>query len=305
MSTEADVVAQLEQMGNPPAEPAAEPVAAVAAEPPPEPAPSPAPEPAKPLSLKDDDLIEVVVDGKPVQMAWKDARGGFMRNADYTRKTQEAARLRTEAESLQEQVSQAKQTLQQREAQINEVLGNPEKVAAWYQMLLANRQQAGQPPAQAQAGAQADLAQLQEQILAQTQERIEKATEELEVRQLAANYVQELSKATDALKDEYPQLKAVRGIDRILREEVQQMKPSSIQEAKTMLTAAAKAQAEELDSHFTERQKKAAAGKTQATGIEPPGGKGVLPAPKKYKGPDDPAFEQDLTQQIQKLMDAG
>jgi len=293
-------------MGTPLAEPAAEPAAAVATEPTPEPAPSPAPEPATPapVSLKDDDLIEVIVDGKPVQMAWKDARGGFMRNADYTRKTQEAARLRTEAESLQEQVEQAKQTLQQRETQINEVLGNPEKVAAWYQMLLANRQQAGQTPAQAQAGAQVDLQQLQAQLREETQQYVTKATEELEVRQLAASYTQTLQQATDALKDQYPQLKAVRGIDRILREEVQQMKPATLAEAKDMLASAAKAQAEELDTYITERQKKAAAGKTQATGIEPPGGKGVLPAPKKYKGVDDPEAIGDLTAQIQKLMEA-
>ena len=48
-----------------------------------------------------DRLVTVKVDGQELQVPLKDLRDGYMRQADYTRKTQEAAQLRQELEPLQ------------------------------------------------------------------------------------------------------------------------------------------------------------------------------------------------------------
>jgi len=129
------------------------------------------------------------------------------------------------------------------------------------------------------------------------------ATEELEVRNLAARYSQEVDTTITALMDKNPILKRVRGIDRLLREDVAERQPQSIDEAKRYFIEAATIRARELAAEIQQQQtQQAVVAAQQLRGIEPPGGT-VVPPPTAGKAP---LGSKDLTraaiEDIQRLM---
>jgi hypothetical protein len=108
--------------------------------------------------------------------------------------------------------------------------------------------------------------------------------QELQVRQTAAVYQQEIDTAIGQALSQFPELKNVRRINEVLKSEVAERQPSTIEEAKALFAVVAKEQADALRTFAIEEKKKAAVSKEQLkNGIEPPGGTGIQAKPEKFK----------------------
>ncbi len=66
-------------------------------------------------SLKDEDLVEVVIDGKTEKVPYKELKSGYSRQSDYTRKTQQHADERRRWESDRETLLRVEREKWQRE----------------------------------------------------------------------------------------------------------------------------------------------------------------------------------------------
>src|SRR4051812_47410594 len=76
-----------------------------------------------PVSIKDDDLVEITVDGKPERMTYAEAKAGFQRHQDYTRKTQAVSAQRKELENLYSGLTAKQKELLEKETAIDSILG--------------------------------------------------------------------------------------------------------------------------------------------------------------------------------------
>lgn len=234
------------------------------------PAPAPATEP--------EPMYEVKVGGKTFKVPLSELTQGYQRTADYTRKTMALAERQKEFERVH---AEHAKFAAERE-QLKQFLSDPIAIKAYLEQL------GGQAP-DADPASPVTAAQLQQfyaRQAAQQQQaldaRMQQMTAELEIRQTAAQYATEIDGAVQHALSQFPELKAVRRIDRILREEVADRQPSSLEEAKQMFLSVAKEQADTLRNFAAEEKKKAAVQQAQLTkGIEPPGGTGVQPSPQR------------------------
>jgi myosin heavy subunit len=277
--------------------------AAPASTPTPATAETPAPVAAttpKVVSLNDDDLVELLQNGQIVQRPWKEAKASTMMHADYTRKTQEVAAARKELEGVYTQMVE-------REQKIASFLQNRTAMEQYLQTLQQQQVQENPNISQNELASMQDVRRLLQQEMASAQQKlaqtVEAKTQEIAVTQAAASIKNDLDSTVKTLKSEFPALSTIKGIDKILYDEVNAMNPSSVEEAKQFFVNAAKAQVEALESHFMAAQKQAAVAKTKLTkqGIEP-SGPGILPSPKTYKKFDDPDLNKEVIAQIEALM---
>jgi hypothetical protein len=250
-------------------------------------------------SLKDDDLVEVLIGGVPTQLAWKDAKNNVMMHADYTKKTQEVASARKELEALYSQ-------MQERETKIMTALKDPALVEQYLQS-IRQQQVAANPNIDPNSLASVeDVRGLLKQEIAKAQEEskrlVQDTVQELEVTRAATAIRSELDATVEKLKTEYPTLNVIPGVEKILYDEVNRMNPSNAAEAKQYFATVCKGLVEGLDKHYVAQQKTVAVEKQKLVkqGIEP-SGPGILPTPKK------PAktFEEtdaDTIAQIEALM---
>jgi hypothetical protein len=247
-----------------------------------------------------DDLWDVTVKGKTWKAPRTEVIAGYQRQQDYTQKTMELANLRR-------QYDEAHQKTQTQVDELRTWLQNPQNVYQYY-LTLAQQGQ-GQAPQPGQ-GQQAPVTPEQMQAYwnqqanrhEQTiQTRLEAATHELEVRQLASQYTTEIETAIRSLQTTYPELQAYdpKDLSGVLRGDVAAHSPASLDEAKSLLAQAAQARAERLRTHFQTQQKQAAT-QTQKLqrGIEPPGGSVVPPTPGKQLKLDDPRLKEQIIADI-------
>lgn len=237
-------------------------------------------------------LYDVKINGKSYRVPLSELQAGYSRTADYTQKTMALAQREREWQGY----------IQQREAELQRLtqIVNDPRVQ---QLLQAQR--AGTAPDEVPTTEQVQvMLRNQVQELEQRLQMMQaQATEELEVRNLAARYSQEVDTTITALMDKNPILKRVRGIDRLLREDVAERQPQSIDEAKRYFIEAATIRARELAAEIQQQQtQQAVAAAQQLRGIEPPGGT-VVPPPTAGKAP---LGSKDLTraaiEDIQRLM---
>jgi hypothetical protein len=250
----------------------------------PNPAASPTPQ---------DDLWEVKVNGKSFRVPREELIAGYQRQQDYTRKTMQIAERQREFEKIQ---SEHQQFLSERE-ELRKFLSDPLAVNEYLKQLNGQGAPGSDQPVTAAQLQQfyARQAQMQQQAMEQ---RMAAMTQELEVRQTAAQYNQEINTTIAGALEQFPELKSVRRIDKILRDEVAEREPSTIEEAKSLFLQVAKEQADALRSYVAEEKKRAAAQKDRLNaGIEPPGGRGIQPKPESFKLGSDAlrdAFLRDI-----------
>jgi hypothetical protein len=278
--------------------------------------------PRAPLSLKDDDLVEVKIDGKTVQMSWREiAQTKAMLPGAFTKKTQELAEQRRQVEAqaaqyqqYRQQAEQQVQAAQLREQQMQAYLRDPQKLAALY--LAAQAQGSGQPqagqgiPSQPQPQA-FDPNQLRQQILGEAQQFVQQtlAAQAQEARQKAAADALELefTSHTQKLLEQQPILAKMRGLSNTIYGEVVAMGPRSVEEAKQFAATIVDEYVELFKSQVTTAQKVAAVSAAKATnGIAPKGsGQGsIAPVAKQYnkkKGLNDPELEKDVLSYLNSL----
>lgn len=262
-----------------------------------------------PVSLKDDDLVELQVGGKPVHLSWKDARTQMMLHADYTRKTTEAAQQRREAEALRQSVDQRAQELEAARQQLAGMIRDPDRLAVMLQAALVQRQQQGQAqgqpygvPGQPQPFDPTQFAGAVQQYVNQQLSAFQQAQQ---VQQVAQGLENDLGAHLTGILSKSPALAALPGIDDLVFSRVEQMGPSTVEEAKNYAQAVVASMQEKLDGFLAQDKKQAALSKDKAIrGIEPKGGVGVTPTARKYKGGlDDPDLEKDAIAFVQSLQE--
>ena len=233
----------------------------------------------------------------------KEWRESGLRQQDYTRKTQEVAEMRRQAE----QVYRAYQQMEQERQQLQEFFSDEENVlklvAQQYGpqamqklmgMLSGQQQQPQYDPnapatlEQAQRIAQQqaqqvrqELAKLQQQVGSNVAQELQNLRQEQETQE----YKKVLNPVVSKIFEENPILSAVDGMEEVIRFKVFQAKPQSVEQAIELFNSIGKEQAEKLSAKFTELNKQTIANKQKLlqNGIEPAGGVPPSAEPRRFK----------------------
>lgn len=255
----------------------------------PTPAPAPTGVQSAPPTTPTGSVVEVDFgDGRVEKLTPQQIRDGFLRQQDYTKKTQEVAAARRQAE----QVLAQSQQFEQEKQQIKELLSNPQALMYLAQQHLAAQQPGFDPNAPASLGQAAQLAEMQSAQLAAQLQQMEHevqqvkqdvrmaAAEEVKERLEVARYTEQINGTLSKAFEKNPILKALPETEDVIRFRVAQLKPQTIEETvqafERVSEEVAKAQIEHFDS--LNKQQAIAKQKLVHGGIEPPGG-AAAPAP--------------------------
>ncbi len=255
----------------------------------------PAVEPAQPLKWKDDDVIEVKIDGQVVRKTVKEIlQTQAMLPGSYTKKTQELAEQRRAFEAQRQEMTVAsQQAMQQAQAaqqqlqQLQSYMRNPQNLAALYLAAQSGQAPQGQPDVQAPA-APLDLNQFRQQVLQEAQQTFESKWQALQQTQEAAQKSQALvtdfTTHASSLLTKHPALAAIDGLDEVIFDQVAKMHPANPEEAKAYMETVVDGMASKISSYVTASQKDAvltaAKAKQGISGAKATGA--VTPAAVKY-----------------------
>jgi hypothetical protein len=263
----------------------------------PDPSPAQGGQPSEAKSAPDP-VVEVDFgDGRVEKLTPKQIKEGYLRQQDYTKKTQELATQRKQAE----QVFGEYQKLAQERQEVISLLQNPQALMYLAQQQLAASQGSNfDPNAPASLGQAQELAQAQTAQLAQYVQQLEHAMDErdqqtkAEAAQLVKDqleyveYSKSITNTLDKVWETHPVLKAVPEIEDVIRFRVAQMQPQTIEETLQAFEKVGEQVAKQLGEKFSEVNKAQSIAKQKLVnqGIEPPGGSG-LPAsqPQSYRDP--------------------
>lgn len=240
------------------------------------------------------DLYEVKVNGKTLKVGLDELRSGYSRQQDYTRKAQELA---------------------QRERDWTARLGHYEKAIQETRALLSDRQKLAQILQSMPAGT--DSAEEGDELLTRSQvdalrakwfEEYEARQEQkaaaqryqMEVEGLKSTYMSQLREVYDSMSEQFPALKKLPLFNE-MRMKVGTFEPQSIEDAKALLANEIKELAKE------QGWVSGAATVTSGapSGIEPPGGVGMMPAEgERFSTVRDPRLRSAVLQDIEQLMRA-
>lgn len=250
--------------------------------------------------LKDDDLVEVTVDGEPVQMTWKDAKGGVMRQSHYTKSMQT---LRQEQQAFEADRASLQQSQENAEV-LRSLLKNPELlqqfIARQHPTLLAQAQQLQAAAEQAnpddlatvgqiQAAQQTLIAQqqqMQEQFFQELAAREEQITRSIEDKQATAKLSNDIN---TTIKGLFSENKAIADLipnaDQVLRYEVLQLGPTTPEETVEAFKTVFGGWVEKYNASVKATTKSTVLGKQKLTSnnIQPPGGAPPQPNPTNFK----------------------
>lgn len=216
-------------------------------------------------------LYEVKVDGQVQKVPLNELLNGYQRQAAFTRKTQELAQRER---AYREQLAQYERAI----GEVRQLLSDRERLNAYLQ-------QAFPAPIDPQELLTAETVQqlVQQQVaqaLAAHGQTFQQQLTRLEVNRMAEGYSGEINKAIAALKQEMPELASIPRLDRILKREVAERQPGSLEETLEALREVAGEFARSIKQQLGQATTAASVAKQSlAQGIEPPGGRGLAPAP--------------------------
>lgn len=261
--------------------------------------------------LKDTDIVEVTVDGQPVQMAWKDAKGGVMRQAHYTREMQQLRQSEAQLNSQREQLAEIQKqhtalvTLLQDKNLLRHFLAqqHPDLVAA--QNAVAEQQSQVDPNDIATVGQLQEYAQALEQRVAAITQTLEEGLAEreaaiasnIETRHATLKLANEINGTIKSLFDEHPNIvNVIPDAEQVLRYNVAKMQPKTPEEAVQAFKTVFGGWVEKYNSSVAEstKGKVVAKQKMLATNIQPPGGAGVQPQPTNFKKVNNITGKEEL-----------
>lgn len=245
-----------------------------------------------------DDGIEVEFEPGKVQKLTKDEiKAGMLRQADYTRKTQELATARKQAE----EILQRGQQFEAEREQLRQVLSDPRALMYLAQQQLAQAQGPQfDPEAPATMATIAQMAQQNQQMLAQqlalveqnmgnvAQQARQEAVDEITARQETAKHSEVINAKLATIYESNPVLQSVPEIEDVIRYRVSQMQPQTIDEALSAFEKVSGEVASAMGAKFNDARKEQALTKQKLVqgGIEPPGGAAVpANAPTQFRDP--------------------
>lgn len=240
------------------------------------------------------DLYEVKVNGKTLKVGLDELRNGYSRQQDYTRKAQELA---------------------QRERDWTARLGHYEKAIQETRALLTDRAKLAQilqsmPAGQDNADEGDELltrsqvdamrAKWFEEYEARQEQKRQAQQYEAEVKELKNTYMGQLREVYDSMGEQFPALKKLPLFNEI-RMKVGSYEPQSIEDAKALFANEVK----ELAKEQGWVSGAATVANGAPSGIEPPGGVGIMPAEgEKFSTVRDPRLKSAVLQDIEQLMRA-
>ena len=229
---------------------------------------------AKAAAITEDTVLEMDVGGEKQQCSVKDLREVFIRNNDYTQKTQTLAEQRKELETIASQ-------MQQREQAFTDMMKDPQKILA-----LAASQQ---PTAQQQpelADTDVPTVGTIKQYIAQerqlAQQNAQQQMQQMQQQQVVQQMEQSAKQAFEKIYDAIPDLKGVPFIEDTLKKMALEDKPDSLEKMQESLVQAG---AKLFKTYgFKSKPKPKQEPSAKLDGIEPPGGSSMPPAPDKTYG---------------------
>lgn len=235
-------------------------------------------------SQEPEPTYDVTVGGETQSVPLSELLKGYSRTADYTRKTQ----------ALSERERQYQGRIGEYEAALGEIanlLDNEELLKQYIAKRFAQAQQVqqqGQPPQQL------TMEQIQ-QLLAQQQQATQGQMQQLyttiQTQQLANEYGQQINAKLATLKQQHPSVFFRPGMERLIREEVQQMGPTNVAEALKAFETVVQGYAKDLAKQGTTA--------AQLRSIEPPGGSPAMPKSEDDFGDiRDPRLRQKVIEDI-------
>lgn len=203
---------------------------------------------------------------KLTQSQIRDLHGSGLRQADYTKKTQELAQHR----QIVEQAAERLQLQMQQFEAVQRLQSNPELA----KQFLQQQQQAADPNRPVTA---ADLQQFQQQLVQQQQALQQGAQAYVENRLQVANMAESINATLNEVYKETPALKQLPELEDVMRYRVAQLNPQSLEEAQQAFKNVAKDLASSLGISAVNRQQQQQQASQQlaATGTQPPGGAAV------------------------------
>lgn len=250
---------------------------------------------ASPTPSVADQLYEVKIGGQVRKVPLNELLSGYSRTQDYTQKTMALAEERRRIEAGIEQERQ----------QVREFLSKRENVQQLLDYLAT--QDGGQNPQNPQNGQPLTAQQLQAALAAerarQAQDR-QALMQELEMKQTESSYRADIDTHIKGILETHPELKSIRGVDRILKQAALEQDPATVEEAKQYILQAAADQVEAIKAHFVTQQKAAAVAKANLTqrGTEPPGGAAPMPLSKPVGKLGSPDFNADVSAYFQQVL---
>lgn len=260
-----------------------------------------------------EEQFEIKWNGQVVKVPRSQMGEFAQKGYDYTQKMQALAKDREAFQSERQRYEQAI-------AEVKAFLEDDARVGQYYQELLKSRGKKASGPSATQADPEGFISQAEleshlqrarEELLGKTQQEIAQMRQQLQIEAMAGQYNAELTSHIQALKTQIPELRAIPKVEQILKEDVRQMRPRTIEEAKEMLVNVAQQHARDVRQYLDEQRKTEGAGAgasgALANGIEPRGGSGPLPtaSAQKFKGFNDPAFKQAILDDWAKMGGTG
>lgn len=260
-----------------------------------DPDPKPEPDAKAALDIPDDAVIEVMVDGVATRMTGKEAKGGWQRQADYTRKTQSVSAKGKEIQNLWDEITKQKVELDAKDLALDKVLGRAPKtdtpVIADDEMLTHGQ-----------------LKQLLSEQFGALEQRMTqgasvRSKEESEAR-TTQRWEDLIETTKEKLVEEFPNLEDIPHLTTVLKREAGNTNPTTEKEMLQAIIDAGKNTSERIEKRFVERQKEVAVKKATLVknGPVPPGGSPQLTTQKTYmkgRSVDWAELEKDVTAVLQ------
>lgn len=260
----------------------------------PDPATPVTPDPAEPPTpeLKGQ-TYKVKVQNEEIDVPIEELLKGYSRTSDYTKKAMSLAEQRKAFETEQQSFNSLRENAKQREEALAVFLRDADQIKAYYEYLTQGQQVSPQVAAQQQdvqqmlARQQQHMEQQLSQVQQMTQAELHKVQSAMTARQ-AQELQGELTKTIDGILA-HPDLKILSALGEdvaeILAGDAMRLQPKTLADAKAAIQQVAEARAEGLSKHYKEMLKETTAKQAALTnkGIEPPGGQGITPSPKKMK----------------------
>ena len=226
-------------------------------------------------ALSDDTTVKMDIGGEEQNVSLKDLRSGFMRQQDYTQKTQATAEDRRSLEA-------AAQQLQQRETALTDLLADPQKLM---QLVAARggQQQQEAPLADTDVPTVGTL----KKLLGESQNQVRQEQQAVQQQMQQQQVVQQMeTTANDAFGEVFyniPDLKAIPFVGDTLKKMALEDNPKTLEEMRSSIVSAGKKLSKQLNMKPTKAAKPQAVSQLQS-GIEPPGGSVAPPPPDKTYG---------------------
>lgn len=203
----------------------------------------------KPVQLKDDDLVEITIDGKPEVVPYKDARGMVMRHADYTRKTQTVAQERAKLQELFDGLKSRAEQIAEKEAAIDRILGRQPQ-----------NQHQDLPDDEVMTAGQVREMLRKEREAFQNEHRqsIGKTVEQLREEQVFSRLDAMTGDAVDALVKEHPVLGDIPNLHSTLKLQAREFNPRTDRELVEAILKSGKKMVERIDARYVTLSKEKA-----------------------------------------------